>query len=283
MTLLEGRFDPTFYKNINYDEMARYFCQLRKYSPSYARQLVSYFRLYADEFFHTPEKLHELTPRKRAWVLGATRSFGVYYEYYTKGNRDAGDMISNVIRRYQLNRGLDMKHKIYLVDENYIAEKLKVLLSIPGELGFVVRLGLFSGLREEELIYVHKNRATLQTVQKRNGSLTIVILNRFEGRKKAYFTILPTPIWDQFKTLSAFSYEVNISSAHKLTKQAAGIPYKQLRKLHWNVMTRTMTETEADILAGRAKSVSAQHYALYEMDAMADKYAESWTKFEKWE
>ena len=79
LTLVEGRFDPTFYKNINYEDMKRYFIQLRKYSPSYARQLVSYFRLYADEFFCTPEKLHELTPRKRAWVLGAMRSFGVYY------------------------------------------------------------------------------------------------------------------------------------------------------------------------------------------------------------
>lgn len=44
-------------------------------------------------------------------------------------------------------------------------------------------------------------------------------------------------------------------------------------------MSRTMAETEADVLAGRAKSVSAKHYALYELDKMADKYAEAWDKF----
>jgi hypothetical protein len=34
---------------------------------------------------------------------------------------------------------------------------------------------------------------------------------------------------------------------------------------------------EADILAGRAKSVAARHYAMYEMDKMADKYLRGWT------
>jgi len=33
---------------------------------------------------------------------------------------------------------------------------------------------------------------------------------------------------------------------------------------------------EHDILAGRAKSVAARHYAMYEMDKMADKYLKGW-------
>ena len=32
-------------------------------------------------------------------------------------------------------------------------------------------------------------------------------------------------------------------------------------------MSRIMDMNEADILAGRAKSVSARHYALYELDS----------------
>lgn len=52
-----------------------------------------------------------------------------------------------------------------------------------------------------------------------------------------------------------------------------------LRKLNYNVLLKTMSPMEADIVAGRAKSVSAQHYALYEMDAMADKYEKAWDMF----
>src|SRR5690349_306556 len=45
---------PTFYKSMDYQDMNRYYIQLRKYSPGYARQLVSYFRNYADLFFREP-------------------------------------------------------------------------------------------------------------------------------------------------------------------------------------------------------------------------------------
>jgi hypothetical protein len=37
---------------------------------------------------------------------------------------------------------------------------------------------------------------------------------------------------------------------------------------------------EADILAGRAKSVSAKHYAIYELDKLTEAYAQAWKKFE---
>jgi hypothetical protein len=40
-----------------------------------------------------------------------------------------------------------------------------------------------------------------------------------------------------------------------------------------------MDMNEADILVGRAKSVSARHYALYELNRMADGYVQAWTKF----
>ena len=85
-------------------------------------------------------------------------------------------------------------------------------MAVPGELGFIIKLCLLSGPREEELVYVYKNRASLQTVQKLNDALMIVILNRFEGHKKAYFTILPTPVWEQFKAF--------LCLAIKLTFQA---------------------------------------------------------------
>jgi hypothetical protein len=44
-------------------------------------------------------------------------------------------------------------------------------------------------------------------------------------------------------------------------------------------MRRVMDVHEADILAGRAKSVSAKHYAMYELDKMAEAYKEAWQRF----
>ena len=38
-----------------------------------------------------------------------------------------------------------------------------------------------------------------------------------------------------------------------------------------------MTSDEADALAGRAKTVSAQHYVLHDLKSFADKYLKAWT------
>ena len=54
-----------------------------------------------------------------------------------------------------------------------------------------------------------------------------------------------------------------------------------MRKIHYNVMRTQdiMTFEQADVLAGRAKTISAQHYTAYELDRMAEKYGEAWKKF----
>jgi len=49
-------------------------------------------------------------------------------------------------------------------------------------------------------------------------------------------------------------------------------------RIHYNVMSRVMDMNEADILAGRANSVSARHYALYELDRLTDAYHHGWQK-----
>ena len=43
-----------------------------------------------------------------------------------------------------------MKDKIYLVSPNFIEEKVKKIFEMPGEIGFIARFGLLSGLREQE-------------------------------------------------------------------------------------------------------------------------------------
>jgi hypothetical protein len=52
-----------------------------------------------------------------------------------------------------------------------------------------------------------------------------------------------------------------------------------LRKAHYNVMCRMMKPFEANILAGRAKTVDAKHYAMYELDLMSNNFVEAWEKF----
>ena len=47
-----------------------------------------------------------------------------------------------------------MKDHIYLVSPQFIEEKVKKIITLPGEIGFIARLGLLSGLREQELIYI---------------------------------------------------------------------------------------------------------------------------------
>ena len=66
--------------------------------------------------------------------------------------------------------------------------------------------------------------------------------------------------------------------AHKLTKRITNVKFVELRKIHYNVMSRVMDMNEADILAGRAKSVSARHSALYELDRLTDAYHRAWEK-----
>jgi len=80
----------------------------------------------------------------------------------------------------------------------------------------------------------------------------------------------------QFRNIFNFT-DVDIDVAHKLTKKIANIMFVELRKLHYNIM-RSMDMNEADILAGRAKSVSAKHYAMYELDKLTQTYAQAWEK-----
>jgi hypothetical protein len=45
-----------------------------------------------------------------------------------------------------LNRDRDMKDKIYLAYPNYLQTKINALMAIPGEIGFIIKMDLFTGL-----------------------------------------------------------------------------------------------------------------------------------------
>ena len=128
---------------------------IRKFDKKHARDLVSYFRRYRDIFFGPePGDLHKFKPHKRAWTLQGIRHFGNYY-FYRSNNPEYKELIEKIINRYGLNIGLDMHQKIYLVDDNFVADKIKDLMTIKGDIGLTVKVGLFSGLREDEIVYIH--------------------------------------------------------------------------------------------------------------------------------
>jgi hypothetical protein len=278
-----------FYKNIDIDDLSKEF--MKRYHPRTARCFVSYFRKYADIFFgNNPDvELFKLKPHKRSWILQSIKKIGDYY-LWKYNTRDIQDLVKRIIERYELNRDLDMKDKIYLVNPHYIQTKLKALLSIPGEIGFIVGIGLFTGLREEELYYIHDKEIcnnelgckckNLHPINLDNG-MTIIGINWVRANKKAFVTILPTKMWEEFRTMPKFDRS-NIVAAHTIAKRDADILYVGLRKIHYNVMRfdDTMTSDEADALAGRAKTTSAQHYVLHDLKSFTDKYTKSWSNFE---
>jgi intergrase/recombinase len=286
-TSLSGSY-PSFLNNIDYDEMLKFYVNNLRLNNKSGRDLVSYFRRYYDIFFgKDPDEILKYAPHKRSWILQSMKKFASYYKYKT-GNPDCEDVVKRMIERYNLNVSLDMKRAIYVVDDNYVVNKIEKLTRIQGVIGFIIKVGLFSGLREEEIIYSHSKEICpdnaghmcdrLHVINKPNG-MSVITLNWFRGNKQCYFFIMPTNIWKQFRSLSRFTRKEEINSAHNIVKREVGIKFMDLRKLHYNVVRNTMDPNEADVLAGRAKTVSAQHYALYQLDKMAESYKQAWEKF----
>jgi hypothetical protein len=83
-----------------------------------------------------------------------------------------------------------------------------------GEIGFTARLGLLSGLRERELVYIKEKAICndgygcdceeLHIVNCKNGT-TIIAIGWTRGNKKALATILPIDYWKKLRTLPKFA------------------------------------------------------------------------------
>ena len=203
-TLLEGAHNRDFYT-------------VKRLQPRTSRCLVSYFRRFQDTFFgEKVEELRGYPPSKRMWILESFRKFGAYYHYKT-GNDQCSDLVAKIIRRYGLIIGNNNNGRLHIVDNSFIDEKLKILTEIQGHIGLTVKVGLFTGLREEEIIYIHYKEICnslggckcerLHVINEPNG-MTIVMVNWFRGHKKCYFTIMPTKIWQQFRNTLNFNNDI---------------------------------------------------------------------------
>ena len=168
---------------------------------------------------------------------------------------------------------------------------MKILTTFcKGELSILLRFALFTGLRGEEISYVHTRAIcpklaacsceNLHVVAKNNG-MSVIVINRIMGQKKCYFTIVPTKMWQDFRALPKADYEAR-KFAHLQVKEATNgeTAFMDLRKFNYNVNVRSeMKELGAEVLAGRAKTVSARHYLLNELDLLAEQYEKTWKKY----
>jgi len=219
-----------FYKQIDIEDFLNYL--KTKYHEHTAKCYLSYFERYTNVFFglNPDVELLKLKPHKRSWVLQAVKRFGDFY-FREYNNREVIQLIRQIIERYGLNKNLDMKDKIYLVSPNFIKEKVKKIFEMPGEIGFIARFGLLSGLREQEIIYIKEKKIcdngydcdcdNLHKVDCKNG-LTIIAIGWTRGNKKALATIIPTKYWEKFRALQKFDY-TDIVATHKIMKRDVGI------------------------------------------------------------
>jgi intergrase/recombinase len=288
-SLLEGGNNSDFYERADTKDMYNYFLNVRKFHPNTCRDIISYFKRFRDIFFTEKiDEIRSLTPRVKSKIMDALRKFGQYY-LYKYNNEQVIDLVEKIIRRHSLFVGNTDHGKLYIVDDNYLESKLKLIFDMNGEIGLIVKFGLFSGLREDELIYIHNKPLCsnlsgctcekLHVMEKPNG-ISIILIQWHRGHKKCYFTVVPTSLFKSFRNLGSFSYKTHIRSAHSYIKtKDESLNFMWLRKAHYNVMCRTMKPFEANILAGRAKTVDAKHYAIYELDSMTNKYVEAWSKY----
>ena len=261
---------------------------LRDFSKKYvyqkhAKDLVRYCERYLEIFFTKPQLIQSESGHKRAWICDAMRKFGMYYDRKMQ-NPELKILIEEIIKRYELNKKTRIHDRIWQADESYIEKIANRILEIDGELGINIKFAFFYGLRGEEITYVHEtpicdsllgcNCDKLHISYKKNG-VSIVVLNRIVGQKHSYFTIVPTTLWKEFRSLNRVSKEER-KIAHVIIKSHAGgkVTLMDLRKFHYNILCRSdMGEVGAEVLAGRTKSISAKHYLIPELDKMSQQYA----------
>ncbi|MGD9674205.1 MAG: integrase [Candidatus Nitrosocosmicus sp.] len=287
LTVQSGYYD--FYKKVNSEDFLNWLQE--NYHIHTANCYYSYYLRYVDTFFGPkPEvELLKLAPHKRSWILQSVKRFGDFY-LSKYGTIEVKQLILRIIERYQLNKNLDMKDRIYLVSPQFISEKIDKIISMTGEIGFTCRLGLLSGLREQEIFYIKQKDVCMQAygcdcenlhvVHCNNNNMTVIAIGWTRGNKKAIATVIPTNYWNKLREIPKFDY-ADVQAAHKILKREAGIAFIVMRKIHYNVMRfkNSLDLDEAEVLAGRFSSVSARHYVLNDPEKLSNKYVNAWKNF----
>ena len=284
---LTGDFSVDFYKNIDKEDMLKDF--YRKYIyKKHARDLVAYYDRYVDVFFTKPHLIQPLSGHVRAWICDSMRRFAEYYDRKYQ-NPELKLLIEEIIKRYELNKKMKMRDRVYIADGNFVEDSVRKVLEIEGPMGTIVRFAFFSGLRGEEITHAHQTPIcnnlsgcdcpNLHILEK--GNYIIIVMNRILGQKRSYFTIVPSALWSEFRKLEKVT-AAERSAVHTLIKSHTNdaVMLMHLRKFHYNILCRSeMKEQGAEVLQGRAKSISAKHYLIHELDKMTEQYGLVMSKF----
>jgi hypothetical protein len=116
-----NKFD--FWKQVNDDDFHKWL--LGKYIPHTANCYHNYYVRYVDVFFgpDVESELLKLAKHKRSWILQSIKRFGDYYSN-RYGNKEVKFLIARIIERYELNKDLDQKDRIYLVSPRFVEDKI---------------------------------------------------------------------------------------------------------------------------------------------------------------
>lgn len=201
-------FSPTFYKNIDREDILQGLSKKYVYEK-HVKDLVRYYERYVDIFFTKPNLIASESGHKRAWICDTVRKFGIYYDI-KRHNPELKILIEEIIRRYELNKKMRIHDRVWLADEGFIETMVHKALEIDSDVGLIIKFVFFSGLRGEEITYAYEtpvcdsltgcNCNKLHITQKKK--ISIIVLNRIVGQKHSSFTIVPTILWNMFRSLS---------------------------------------------------------------------------------
>jgi hypothetical protein len=124
------KFD--FWKQIDDQDLLNWL--LGRYHPHTAKCYYSYFNRYVELFFSpfVDMELFKLAKHKRSWILQSIKRFGDFYAN-RYGNKEVKILIARIIERYDLNRDLDQKDRIYLVSPQFVEEKINKVIKMTGD------------------------------------------------------------------------------------------------------------------------------------------------------
>jgi intergrase/recombinase len=106
-------------------------------------------------------------------------------------------------------------------------------MAIPGEIGCPVRMGLFYRA-ERRGAHIHDRKTCYNELGCKCNNLhpinidcgvTIIGINWIRGSKKAFVTILPTKMWEQFRRITKLD-RYDIVAARSITKR----DYQEIQK-----------------------------------------------------
>ena len=135
----------------------------------------------------------------------------------------------------------------------------------------VALTAFFTGLRGPEIRHLFMNKSKLEA--RFYKSVAIIQLNYIRPKKKAYVTMMPRKLYQVIPE----SY-VGVNIDRRLRER--GVYLSLMRKVHRNILSRTMDDAEIDLLQGRLEKIIVVHYTRHIYD-IAIKYEKAFQSYYK--